>query len=468
MDRAHVALVVPVVVVVHEPVILPVAIKDGSITSPEKTPVQSVAGSPVLSPKNPGGVLIIAPYASYRLTPFIEAARKLDANIVVASAGPQAPSVKDVKGVHIDFQKTDETLETLLEISRIEKINAVIGTDDTSVLLANNIAARLKLPHNDNRAILATRKKDLARKLLHDGGIKIPEFCCLDLDQPLAEQVQAITYPCVVKPVNLSMSRGVIRADNVDALMAACARIETILLHESKNDPARMLLVEDFTAGPEIALEGILYKGVLTVLAIFDKPDLMDGPFFEETYYTTPSRLNPEHQTAIIKTISDACQVMGLREGPVHAECRVNDDGVWVLELAARTIGGMCSKLFEFATGQKLETVVVNHALNKMDKKPTIPEKNEAAGVMMIPTPKAGILRRVEGLSAATKIKNIDEVIISVREGYELVPLPEGASYLGFIFATAANPALVEKALRAAYAELTIVVAPLWKGQVVA
>ena len=430
----------------------------------DQTPAQLLSQSQNKS----GSVLIIAPYASYRLTPFIAAARNLGANIIIASAGPPVPSMADVKGVHIDFQKTDETIETLMEISRTEKTNAVIGTDDVSVLLANKLAARLKLPHNDNRAILATRKKDLARELLSGGGIKIPEFCRLDLDQPLAAQLHAITYPCVVKPVNLSMSRGVIRANDVDELISACARIETILLNESKNDPSRVLLVESFIEGQEIALEAILYNGVLTVLAIFDKPDLMDGPFFEETYYTTPSRLNPEHQTAIIKTISDACQVMGLREGPVHAECRVNDDGVWVLELAARTIGGMCSKLFEFATGQKLETVVVNHALNKMDKKPTIPEKNEAAGVMMIPTPKAGILRRVEGLSAANKVKNIDEVLISVREGYELIPLPEGASYLGFIFATAANPALVEKALRAAYAKLEIVVAPLWKGSVVA
>ncbi len=436
----------------------------------DQTPAQLLSQSQNKS----GSVLIIAPYASYRLTPFIAAARNLGANIIVASAGPPVPSMADVKGVHIDFQKTDETIETLMEISRTEKTNAVIGTDDVSVLLANKLAARLKLPHNDNRAILATRKKDLARELLSGGGIKIPEFCRLDLDRPLAEQLHAITYPCVVKPVNLSMSRGVIRANDVDELISACARIETILLNESKNDPSRVLLVESFIEGQEIALEAILYNGVLTVLAIFDKPDLMDGPFFEETYYTTPSRLTPKQQSAIIKTTSDACQAMGLREGPVHAECRVNADGVWMLELAARTIGGMCSKLFEFATGQKLETVVINHALNNKDewdkknKKPAIPDKNEAAGVMMIPTTKAGILRRVEGLSAANKVKNIDEVLISVREGYELIPLPEGASYLGFIFATAANPALVEKALRAAYAKLEIVVAPLWKGSVVA
>ncbi len=391
MDRAHAALVVPVVA--DEPVVIPAIIKNGSITSSEKTPIQLATGSPaqplVQVPKNPGGVLIIAPYASYRLTPFIAVARKLDANVVVASAGPQAPSITDVKGVHIDFQDTEKTIETLMEISRTEKINAVIGTDDASVLLANSIAGRLNLPHNDNRAILATRKKDLARQLLSDGGIKIPEFCCLDLDQPLVAQLQQVTYPCVVKPVNLSMSRGVIRADNIDELLLACARIETILLHESKDDPSRILLVEKFIEGPEIALEGILYKGVLTVLAIFDKPDLLNGPFFEETYYTTPSRHDPQLQSAIIKTISEACQAMGLREGPVHAECRVNADGVWVLELAARTIGGLCSKLFEYATGERLETMVINHGLNKKDKmvkKPANPGNNEAAGVLMIPT----------------------------------------------------------------------------------
>lgn len=454
MDQERVVPVVPAVVVVDE------SIKTEITEILNTSNSRDVATDSELSP---AGVLIIAPYASYRIQPFVKAANELSANVIIASEGSFALTFAGAKGVNIKFQNSAAALKSLVDIALSENIKAVIGTDDISVLLANEVAAQLELPHNKTHSILATRSKELARKMLSHGAVKIPEYLVLDLDLPLNEQIRNVVYPCVVKPVNLSMSRGVIRANNVHELRTACARVEAILAGESKSNPSRVLLVERFIAGQEIALEGILYKGVLQVLAIFDKPDLLAGPYFEETYYVTPSRLSSDQQADIIKTISDACQAIGLQEGPVHAECRLNDQGVWVLELAARTIGGMCSQLFEFSTGQKLEAVVINHALGHKLK---LPQKRPAAGVMMIPTPKAGILRRVEGLSAAKKIKNIDEVVISVREGYELIPLPEGASYLGFIFSTADTPAEAENALRQAYAALDIVIAPLWKATV--
>lgn len=458
-DQARVVRVAPVVAVVGKHFDTEVI----NNNSKKNTSKENILRKNLISSSSISGVLIIAPYASYRIHPFIKAATELSAKVIIASEGRFALTFAGAKGVNIKFQNSDEAIKALIDISITENINAVIGTDDGSVLLANEIAARLNLPHNNPQSILASRSKALAREMLSDGAVNIPEYFVLDLDQPLAGQIESITYPCVVKPVNLSMSRGVIRANNINELLAACTRVEAILVQESKTDISRTLLVERFIAGQEIALEGILYNGVLQVLAIFDKPDLMDGPYFEETYYTTPSRLSSDKQLEIVRTISAACQAMGLHEGPVHAECRINNDGVWVLELAARTIGGMCSRLFEFATGQSLEAIVINHALGHKLK---LPEKRPAAGVMMIPTPKAGILRRVEGLSAAKKIKHVDEVVISVREGYELMPLPEGASYLGFIFSTAPSPAEAENALRQAYAELKIVIAPLWKGVV--
>jgi biotin carboxylase len=452
VDQAHAVHVVPVAAVVAV---------DGLVS--DSAPRSNVIHSPESVTEQPLGVLIVAPYASYRIQPFVKAATALSANVVIASEGRFALTFAGAKGVNVHFHDSEAAINTLVGLSTSENIRAVVGTDDHSVLLANEVAARLNLPHNNARAILATRRKDSARTMLRDAGIITPGFRAIDLDQPLAPQIDSITYPCVVKPVNLSMSRGVIRANNADELLAACARTEAILLGESKTNPSRLLLVEDYIEGREIAVEGILYNGVLEVLALFDKPDLMAGPFFEETYYVTPSRLDAEIKSEIASTISAACQAMGLQEGPVHAECRINEKGVWVLELAARTIGGMCSRLFEFATGQQLETIVVSHALgNRL----SLPHKSPAAGVMMIPTPKAGILRRVEGLSAASRVKHIQEVVISVREGYELVPLPEGASYLGFIFATAETAGEAEQALRRAFAELNIVIAPLWKASI--
>ncbi|MDH5650085.1 MAG: ATP-grasp domain-containing protein, partial [Gammaproteobacteria bacterium] len=217
-------------------------------------------------------------------------------------------------------------------------------------------------------------------------------------------------------------------------------------------------------SGIEVAVEGMLTRGHLEILTIFDKPDPLNGPFFEETYYTSPTRLNEDTQTEIYNTVQAACQAYGLKEGPIHAECRVNDQGIWIIEVAARTIGGLCSRLFQLATGQDLEQVVLAHALGMAVPTCVI---EGGSGVLMIPIPGAGILRRVEGTLKAQSTPFIEEVSIDLREGYELVPLPEGASYLGFIFSKAPNPELAEQALRQAHACLNVVIAPLWKGMVV-
>jgi len=204
----------------------------------------------------------------------------------------------------------------------------------------------------------------------------------------------------------------------------------------------------------------MLHHGELRVLALFDKPDPLEGPYFEETYYITPSRLDPDTQALIRKRVAQACAAYGLVTGPVHAELRLHEGEAWILEVAARTIGGQCARLLRFGTGYGLEEQVIAEALGQ----PLTPNAdNGAAGVLMIPIPRAGILRRVEGLLAAQRVPYIEDIEISVREGYELVPLPEGASYLGFIFARAPTPELAEQALREAHACLNIVVAPVWK-----
>ncbi|MGW8229337.1 MAG: ATP-grasp domain-containing protein, partial [Gammaproteobacteria bacterium] len=242
-------------------------------------------------------------------------------------------------------------------------------------------------------------------------------------------------------------------------------RIQAMLQQETHLDPdvARLLLVETFIPGAEVAVEGMLTAGKLRVLTVFDKPDPLDGPYFEETYYTTPSRHGPDVLDSLEQTVQAACTTYGLREGPVHAECRLNADGVWLLEVAARTIGGLCGRLLQFGTGYSLEELVLAQA---MGKDLPIEIAQQGSGVLMIPIPKAGILKRVEGILAAQRIPYIESVEIQIREGHELVPLPEGSSYLGFIFARAPSAAQAEAALRAAHACLNIVVAPLWKVNV--
>jgi len=235
-----------------------------------------------------------------------------------------------------------------------------------------------------------------------------------------------------------------------------------MLAEERQIDKAirEILLLEEFIPGKEVAIEAMLHNGKLDVLAIFDKPDPLNGPFFEETYYLTPTSFSEKIQQEIKQTVFESCQAYGLNEGPVHAECRINENGVWILEVAARTIGGMCGRLLSLGTGHSLEELVLLHAMGKRVEVKTI---ESAAGVLMIPIPKAGILKRVEGLLNAQRIPYINDVTIEVREGYELTPLPEGNSYLGFIFSEAPTVEEAEKALRDAHDCLNVVIAPLWK-----
>ena len=219
------------------------------------------------------------------------------------------------------------------------------------------------------------------------------------------------------------------------------------------------LLVESFIPGPEIALEGMLAGGELSVLAIFDKPDPLDGPFFEETIYVTPSRLPRSVQALAAARVREGCAAYGLTEGPVHAELRIHDGEAWIIEIAGRTIGGDCARLFTFGSGAGLEHLVLERALGRTPGAPC-PGAGRAAGVLMIPTPGAGTLRRVEGVMAASRIPGIREVSIAVREGYELTPLPEGGSYLGFVFALGEDPAAVGASLRRAQDTIRVIVAP--------
>lgn len=410
-------------------------------------------------------VLVIAPHGSYRTAPFIHVAKQQNAEVLIASQGKYSIVSEYAQGLQINLSNEAEAIQTIIAAANERPFSGIIGTDDATTVLAAQAAATLGLPHNPPDAVRIAGRKDLARACLAKAGVKVPTFRKLDLQSGLTEQLIDLDYPLVVKPVGLSASRGVIRVNNETELLAAVARIQTILNSEQQlaESARQTLLLEHFIPGQEVALEGMLYNGELEVLSIIDKPDPMDGPFFEETYYISPSNHSDEIQQAIYQEVQAACRAYGLLEGPVHAECRINEQGVWILEVAARTIGGLCSRLVQLGTGSELEELVLAHAQGKHIE---MTEQQGAAGVLMIPIPKAGILKRIEGILAAQRVPRIDEVNIQIRDGYELVPLPEGGSYLGFIFASGDTTQQVEIALRNAHACLNIVVAPLWKVQI--
>ncbi|MBI3562773.1 MAG: ATP-grasp domain-containing protein [Gammaproteobacteria bacterium] len=418
----------------------------------------AVEGVPALPPR----VLIIAPHGSYRTFAYQHAAQRLGARAVIASEGKHSIISIYAEGLHVDFNDLPAALQIILEESARAPFAAVIGTDDGTTEIAARIASQLGLPHNRPSAVLTARRKDLAREALAHSNVPKPQHWIIELDQPLLPQVASVLYPVVVKPVALSASRGVIRANDLPQLTAAMERISRLLHTVPELEPSarQRLVIEQFVPGQEVTLEGMLRQGELTVLAVFDKPDPLDGPYFEETYYITPSRLPEEVQHALISVVTQACGAYGLSEGPIHAECRIHHGGVFVLEVAARTIGGLCGKLLRFGTGYSLEELVISHA---MGKTLSVQSETGAAGVLMIPIPQAGMLKRIEGILAAQRVPYIEDIDIQIREGHELVPLPEGASYLGFIFARAPTPAQAEQALRDAHACLRFVIAPVWK-----
>jgi len=288
----------------------------------------------------------------------------------------------------------------------------------------------------------------------------VPGYWHFSLDEDPRDIAARVTYPCVVKPVFLSTSRGVMRADNEEEFTQVVRRLDRIVsdpkLQRRGGALAREALVEEFIPGFEVAVEGLVTDGEFRMLAIFDKPDPLDGPFFEETIYVTPSRLPREVQQQIVETTGAATRAMGLTKGPVHAELRVNEQGPWVIEVAARAIGGLCSRALRFDGGMSLEELIIRHALGEDVMQ--VQREAQAAGVMMIPIPRAGILREVIGMDSAKAVAEIEDVIITAHVTQEILPPPEGASYLGFIFSRAARPDRVEIALRKAHSMLEFVI----------
>ncbi len=378
-------------------------------------------------------------------------------DVLVASSGQYSLTSEVADGLHVDLTDTESTLKTILNQAEKSPFSGVIGSDDSTVELASLVARELGFPHNSPSAARMTRRKDLARSHLAKSGCCVPRHWLINLLEPLEQQLKQVAFPCVLKPLALSASRGVIRANDEQEFIAACKRIAPML--EEIVDPVEKhnLLAESYIDGFEIAIEGFLENGWLTTLAIFDKPDPLTGPYFEETIYVTPSKLNHQQRVLANEQINKACQAYGLTTGPIHAELRIDRSNAWILEVAARTIGGDCARSLD-ADGFNLEELVISLGIGK---KYDIELSVEARGVMMIPISKRGILRRIEGLSEALKVRHIENIEISTRSGNELIPLPEGNQYPGFIFARAKTSDEVVTALREAHEKLDFVVSPI-------
>ena len=393
-------------------------------------------------------VLLLLPTSTYRATDFMRAATRLGVEVVVGSEERQAMADDmGTRALVVPLSDTGAAVEAIAALHERAPLDAVVAVDDQGVEVAAAAAERLGLPHNPPSAVAATRDKSVMRDALARDHVPQPRFRVVEDLEQITEVAGDVGYPCVLKPVGLSASRGVIRVDDPVSAVHAAERIRAIA-----DGP---LLVEEYLPGIEIAVEGLLRgEQQLEILAIFDKPDPLVGPYFEETIYVTPSRLPDDMQQRVAFLTWRATHAIGLTDGPVHAEFRIDGDRVSVLEVAARSIGGLCARTLRFGAGIALEELILRHALGlPIDE---IAREDAASGVMMLPIPSEGVLEEVRGIDAARAVDGVTGLEITVPRGRHVVPLPEGDRYLGFLFARADTPEQVEAALRAGYAALDV------------
>ena len=427
-------------------------------------------------------VLFLATTTGYQTRAFGEAAERIGAGLVFGT--DRCDILEDPwqdRAIPIRFYDEERSVRAILEATRFAPVDGVLVIGDRPAVIGARVMQALGLPGHPPEAVAIAGHKQHMRERLRAAGLLVPWFVPTTIaadPRPLAASVR---YPCVVKPVALSGSRGVMRADDPDGFVTAFERLGTLMrspeVRAERREAHELALVESYIAGREYALEGLLHDGVMRVLALFDKPDPLDGPFFEETIYVTPSTASPGVQTAIRDAVARTADAIGLRHGPIHSECRVCDTGIFVLEVAARPIGGLCARALRFRAATplvseggtedaeervtslcSLEEILLRHALGES------PEgwmrESRPSGVMMIPIPRRGLLRRVDEIDAARAVSGVVAVRITAKADQLLVPLPEGASYLGFIFAQDDTPAGVERALRGAHERLVFVIDP--------
>lgn len=409
-------------------------------------------------------LLLLIPTTTYRTEDFVEAARALDVDLVIASDRPNVMSGEFPDHLlTLPFGDPAAAAREMRGYAARRPLDAVVPVDDATTVVASAIGEALGLRVNPLAAAQATRNKRVMRERLARAGVPSPPFTTVGVGEDPRAAARRMRYPSVLKPLVLSASRGVIRADDEAEFVAAFERIRAILRIPDVaelGEGTDSVLVEGFIPGAEVALEGLLEDGALRTLALFDKPDPLEGPFFEETIYVTPSRLPEATQGAVADAAARAARALGLSDGAVHCELRLRATPAGlepvVLEIAARSIGGLCGRTLRFGTGMSLEELILRRALGRPIA--SFERERGAAAVMMVPIPRGGLLEEVRGLDEARAVRHVEDVTISLHKGQEVVPLPEGSRYLGFIFSRAATPAAAEAALREAHQHLRFVI----------
>jgi hypothetical protein len=417
---------------------------------------------------DPKRLLLFTAKLGYQTRSFEDAARKLGVQLVyVTDRCHQLEDPWGDQAIAVHFETPEVAAYTVTESLRGQHVSGLLALGDRTAVAAAYAARGLGILYNHPAAVEACRSKLRMREVFRDAGLPTPWFRTLPIEPPPEPALLGISYPCVLKPLSLSASQGVVRANNREQFLVAAARIRRLLespeIRATREPNLDKILVEDYIAGREVAVEGLLTGGSLRILAVFDKPDPLEGPYFEETIYVTPSCMPEKTQRAVEDCARDSVRALGLSHGPVHAEFRVNENGIWPLEVAPRPIGGLCARALRFSFPPEsapigLEDLLLRHALELPGS--DSPRESLASGVLMIPVPKSGILESVAGEEVARSTPGITDLLITARLHDYIAAWPEGSSYLGFLFARGETPEKVEQAIRKAHEKLTFTITP--------
>ena len=418
----------------------------------------------MLQVKSTKRLLILASKLGYQTRGFAEAAEKLGVEVVFGT--DRCHQLDDPWGdraLALHFEAPRKAANQIAQELRVKPPDAVLALGDRPTPTAAYVAQAFGVRANPPEAVENCRNKLSQREVLSKSGLRVPQFLSFAASDDPSQVAARVKFPCVVKPAALAASQGVIRANDAAEFERAVKRIRGVLespdVQALREPNLEQLLVEGYVPGKEVALEGLLTNGSLRTLAIFDKPDPLEGPYFEETIYVTPSRLPSEAQRAIEGCAARSAGALGLITGPIHAEFRVNEEGTWVLEIASRPIGGLCSRALRFGTERiSLEELLIRHTLDLGGS--DVEREEDASGVMMVPVPRSGIFEGVDGIEEAEKVAGVNEIRITARLHDYIAAWPEGSSYLGFIFAHGQKPEEAETALRAAHGQLQFKFAP--------
>jgi biotin carboxylase len=412
----------------------------------------------------PARILILASKLGYQTRAFTDAAKKL--NLEIFFGTDRCHKLEDPwsdGALALHFENPESAAAEIATQMAGKRPDAILALGDRPTSTAARAARAFGILANSPESVEICRNKLRQRETLRRANLAVPGFFDFAANENLEFVLARATFPCVLKPLSLSASQGVIRANDENEFREAVCRIRALLespeIQVQREPNLDRILVETYIPGREVAIEGLLTDGNFRALAIFDKPDPLEGPYFEETIYVTPSRLPEFEQRALIDCAARSVAALGLVTGPIHAEFRVNEKGPWIIEIAPRPIGGLCARALRFGNERiSLEELILRQAL-RMEGSDLNREK-AAAGVMMIPVPKSGIFERVEGQSEAEKISEIESIIITARQHDFIAAWPDGNSYLGFIFARAETPEEAEAALRQSHAKLKFVLTP--------